>query len=209
MKRFPLPVALTVLLAATAVLFWKGGDRIAVPPDALKTPVSTAVAESEPENQVRLARMAARLAVSRELLARRLTVAEAGAVFGWLDEQPPQVRPCELKNIRNVLLRNEEVPWHYVDRATDRGEWLSLRAVDYAMSVAREEFPESADRLAEELDAELEQRWTTGEFKSLPEVNEPACRALLQRSIAAVEAFMRLGPVPAIPASDLRLVARG
>jgi len=92
-KLWTIPLVVSI----AAVVWCSARVRILAPPppgvaDALPTVVPL---DSESPDDVRLmeARACARRAVARELLAGRLTIPEAAAVFGWLDRQHPALRP--------------------------------------------------------------------------------------------------------------------
>lgn len=203
-----MPIALALVIVLSAVLWWSGRDRAQRAPGYLERWGSTSADQDHSENRLRVARCMARVAVVHELLARRLSVIEAAAVFGWLDRQPPELRNSDQMYAALSFLRDDPEGAKLVNEAAVREEWLCLHVTNYAIDVARSDLPGQADRLAAELDAELRREWAAGRVRSLPAVNEVACRMLLERSLAGVAAFTRLGPVPPIPASDLRLIVR-
>ncbi len=205
MKRSLFPVVLVLGLVAAAVLVQTG--RVPSPFASLAPPGLTESA-GEPDDEALTAskfltaRFVAREAVARELLSGRLTVAEAAAVFAWLDDQPPVVPPS---------LMNQGWATHRGFLADlipgSREDWLCLRAAECARQLACFEWPDRAGELGDALEAQVRQAWAGGEARRLPAVNERDCRCLLDRSITGVEAFSALGPVPAVPVRDLRLIA--
>ena len=199
MRRF-LPIIPGIMLIVVATL-WSSGRDLSV---IQRTDTDLLSESSAQENdsgpvEARVARFIAREAICRELLAGRLTLIEAAAVFGWLDDQPPVI-PTSMRQIPilkpgNLMI---EMP----------GEWLCLRAAQYARGVAQHDFSDRAVELDEHLGDQLNRVLSSGEANDLPMVNENACRALLERSLVAARTFMPRGPLPAMSAADLQLVGR-
>ena len=192
MKTVCLPVLLITVVASTAALLWK----TRTPP--LAAPAAWSVDDEVSERiDAIAARSLARDAICRELLAQRMTLPEAAAVFGWLDNQPPEL---EAALMHYNLVRTDL-------QVLTREEWLLVRAVACAPGVARHDSPDRAAELEAKLDEELRRLWQTGKAKNLPAVNEWGCRLLHDRSIAASDVSSTESPPPVV-ASDLPLIAR-
>jgi len=194
-KFWTIPLVLSI-----AAVVWCSA-RVRVPALELpeRLPVGTP-ADMEAPGDVWLieARASARRVVARELLAGRLTVSEAAAVFGWLDRQHPPLPSSMIEAADRAMASGSPVGSKLAASAQHDGEWLCLRTAGYARNLASAESPDRADCLSVALDASLLRAWQTGEARSLSPINEDDCRALLlrarERSIAEV--------------SDLRLIDR-
>jgi hypothetical protein len=161
-----------------AVMMW---IALSPPPDIPADPSS---AEPEPEVMELAARAEAKAAVSRELLAGRLTLTEAAAVFEWLAGQPSPTPTIETKlsYVRAVVA------------------WIgSVVECDSCGSEDRKALQRLTDQLRQIEGAQVS--------PPLPEVNTPDCQALLERALASVDA-LRFGPAIQINVHDLRLVWR-
>ena len=101
-----LTIALVALIAA--VVWCSARVRVSAPapssPDSLPLPLVGPVGAEAP-GDVRLidARACARRVVGRELLAGRLTVPEAAAVFGWLDRQHPALSASMIETANRAM----------------------------------------------------------------------------------------------------------
>ena len=192
MKTVCLPILLITVVASTAALLWK----TRTPP--LAAPAAWSVDDEVSERiDAIAARSLARDAICRELLAQRMTLPEAAAVFGWLDKQPPELEAALMQY--NLVKTDLQV--------VTREEWLLLRTVDCARGVARHDSPDRAAELEAKLDEELGWLWESGEVKVLPAINESGCRLLYERSVAAHE-VLSTGSSSPVLASDLPLIAR-
>jgi hypothetical protein len=191
MKAVCLPILLITVVAATAALL----GRTRTPPSA--APVTWSMVDDTAQRDDLAARSRARDAVCRELLAQRINLPEAAALFGWLDQLPPEVDPALLQF--NQL--KSDLP------VSTREEWLCVRAAESAKGVARCDSPERAAELRARLDEELRRVWESGATKVLPVVNEWGCRLLHERSLAAGE-VLSTGSLSPVLASDLPLIAR-
>ena len=189
----PLSAALfaALLAAATVVLV----------SDPRPTRRGESAGRPEPENPVPsavLARSWARAAVIREVGAGRLGVAEAAAVFGWLDRQPPAVPAGMVR----VFARhgNEDL----LALARSEVDLLCLHVVLYA----RGDLAVPPARLAE-VEGEFRRACASPDRAALPAVVEADCREWLARSAAAERAAQSPRPGGTVTASleGLRLVA--
>ena len=106
--------------------------------------VMTADAEAPGEVRLMEARACARRAVGRELLAGRLTVPEAAAVFGWLDRQHPAIPASMIEAVNRAMAGGSPVGSELSAGARHEGEWLCLRTAGYARNLAWGESPERA-----------------------------------------------------------------
>ena len=134
---------------------------------------SGAVAAREaplPDRAAHELRVAAKDAVARDLLAGRTTLPEAAALFGWLNDLPPDAAPIP-PQLPQVL---ELEP-----RAYDARELLLIQVVVWAEGCTRVEFPSRALDQSRHLRARL--RDALAHHVKLPEVDPDRATALLAR----------------------------
>jgi hypothetical protein len=178
------PKLWTILFVSliSAVVWCSARVRVsAPPPDASDALSLRMLPDAEAPSDVRLmdARARARHAVGWELLAGRLTVPEAAAVFGWLDRQHPALSTSMIEAANRAMAGGSPVGAELMAIAKHEGEWLCLRTVGYARNLALGECPECAEELAAVLDDRLKREWKSA--LALPAVDEASCRTMLLR----------------------------
>ena len=205
------PKLLTVVLVALIAAGVWCSARVRVSPPAPSDPDSLPLGspvDAEAPGDVRLidARACARRVVGRELLAGRLTVPEAAAVFGWLDRQHPALPASMIETANLAMAGGTPVGSELSAGARHEAEWLCLRTAGYARNLAWGECLERAEALSEALDDGLLRAWESGKARSLPAVDEDGCRTLLLRA-REVPLGTPQSKHP-IDVTDLRLVHR-
>ena len=182
---------MAVLLAAAVVVIVRDRNP------ARQHPVSTNRSEPEATDHLAvLVRTWARAAVVREVAAGRLSVPDAAAVFGWLDQQPPAA-PTE------VVRATARTGYKDLVAARTESDWLCLQVVIYA----RSDRALSPARLFE-VEDEYRRVCAAPGGSVLPPVAAADCRELLARAAAAVRAAREPCPEGTrVPLDGLRLVA--
>jgi hypothetical protein len=134
---------------------------------------------ADPDIEALIARRTARSLVTREVITGRVSIPEAAAAFGWLNNQQPHTIVPPL----NVLAAHAGLPdpTNYTT-----AEQLGLQVV--AWVVAETEQERSA-RTAARIRAEFLAARRAGEFARLPTADEGKCLRLLARARAEVARF--------------------
>jgi hypothetical protein len=205
------PKLWTILLVPLiAAIVWSSAYvQVSAPESSVADALPTVMPfnqESPGEVRLMAARALAREAVGRELLAGRLTVPEAAAVFEWLDYQHPALTISMIEAANRIMASGSPVGSELSAGARHEGEWLCLRTAGHARDLAWKASPERAEALSVALDDGLIRAWKSGEARALPAVDAHGCRTLLQR--AREVPFGTPGQQPPVDASDLRLVDR-
>jgi hypothetical protein len=179
-------------VAAMATLVMAPGRR---PPPAAPPPPAAEFDEPPAEVAAVFERIMAKAAVARAVLADRLSLPEAAAVFGWLNRLPPA-------EARRFL----RLPDGDFEASSDE-EFLCLSVVVW---VAQEADIAPADahagQVARAVKGQFRRAFADGARVALPAVVESDCRELVARVRAAAEGRRASGPYEPPSVDGLRLV---
>jgi hypothetical protein len=203
----PSAIVLVSLALAAGGIWYATRPRHAAPGPRHAVPAAWDALEETPvEARLLCARVFARQAVLRDLLAGRMTIPEAAAVFDWLDRQPPVPTISVTEAVCWSAVRSP-VEIELAAGARVDGEWQCLRVTGWARDLAAMESPDRAAEFSVALDAGLLRVWESGKARALPAVDEAGCRALHDRALA-VASLGATGSTPPVATSGLRLIDR-
>lgn len=176
------------LATAVAIVFAAG--TVADPPPAAGPGLC-----SPPSGGPGSVRVLAYEVVSREYLAGRLALAEAAAVFGWLNAQDP---PLRLPPMTGPQLGQTPGPAGWTD-----GEQLALQVARWVKCVAETADPGRPAAVR----AALAEEFRAGRPFRLPAVSGPGCEWLLAAAATGYEQVLAGGRWERPAVAGLRLIA--